>query len=99
MLKQGKTSTEFMVVAYLLSIWSIKYLGIDIGQALNILMGMSQDSLVAIKQLGHDPSSVPEWAGVAYIVGRKALKAYAMRNGMVTGGNDKDDINSLSGRL
>jgi hypothetical protein len=68
-------STRLCVVLYFMLVWGCKYLGIDIGQAISALMGVSQTVIDAARQMGQEPSTIPEWIGLAYIGSETILKS------------------------
>jgi hypothetical protein len=68
-------STRLMVVLWFGFIWTCKYLGIDVGQALSHIMGVSQSVIDAARQMGQEPSTLPEWIGLAYLGSETILKA------------------------
>lgn len=75
--KSIKTS-ELYIVAFVLAIWGLDRLGVDVGQVLAVLLGVQQTAADVARQLqGLD---VPQgtagyWLAAAWLAARTALKA------------------------
>jgi hypothetical protein len=69
-MKSGKQSSEFWVVSFLLGVWGIKSLGLDL-----YLAPSNMDELVrAIQAKGESSQIIPQVMALVYVVGRTWLK-------------------------